>query len=150
MRCDSEIIAIQPKPTTTLKTRFWIANTHVTAIARQWNDDDPLRCRLCDYCSAVSNMCLVMVTGDVSAESAPLFSTVGFGRKTWIFDYSGKTVGFSGNEDVGLRSNQFSNRLRVLADKIHASTSDKDDFEESDLEPKSQFYPIANPKGGLE
>ncbi len=57
----------EPIPTLTIISRL----DGVTAIVRTWPDNRA--CHLCDHCSVVDQVCLVLTTAYVSKDDAPTF-----------------------------------------------------------------------------
>lgn len=66
------VIPIQPRPLLTLVAR----GVRSTGVARLWPPGSTRRCHLCRTCTAAHKwgICLVLVDGKVSNESAPLLS----------------------------------------------------------------------------
>lgn len=81
-----DTMPIQPHPTVARTAALVVAGRPVTALYREWADDDPARCRLCDRCEAARATpdgppaCLFVIARPIGPEAAPLFSTVGFRR----------------------------------------------------------------------
>jgi hypothetical protein len=74
---DPATVPIQPYPIDWDVIRFYRAG-QISTVAREWAPGDAARCRLCARCKVrPNNRCLVTVGRDVSAEEAPLLSTVG-------------------------------------------------------------------------
>ena len=69
-------LPMQAYPTDTRVCHMVDRGRTTTAIARTWADGDERRCRLCPNCQD-RPVCLLMISGYVSEEDAPLFSVVG-------------------------------------------------------------------------
>jgi hypothetical protein len=75
------LIAFQPVPISyKLRALEFDGGKTATAIERVWNVGDTERCRLCRQCEAVHErgVCVILVDGSVSGESALLFTSRGF------------------------------------------------------------------------